>query len=100
MHVCVSVVQEVKYLNGFFGILYMWCQTGGIPRHSRRASSGSKENCSVDDLTSRRDVKNDACSKDEFDEGNVCDSSTIITLCSCVYHLYIATHLIVHLTVI
>ncbi|GBM97245.1 hypothetical protein AVEN_62541-1, partial [Araneus ventricosus] len=41
----------------------LWCQTDGSPRHSRRASSGSKENWSVDVLISRRDVKKDACSK-------------------------------------
>ncbi|GBN21634.1 hypothetical protein AVEN_135099-1 [Araneus ventricosus] len=35
----------------------MWCQADGSPRHSRRASSGSKENWPVDVLTSRRDVR-------------------------------------------
>ncbi|GBM00422.1 hypothetical protein AVEN_179231-1 [Araneus ventricosus] len=35
----------------------MWCQADGSPRHSRRASSGSKENWPVDAVTSRRDVR-------------------------------------------
>ncbi|GBO38361.1 hypothetical protein AVEN_134841-1 [Araneus ventricosus] len=38
-------------------------------RHSRRASSGSKENCPVDVLTSRGMFAKDACSKDDCDEG-------------------------------
>ncbi|GBM62310.1 hypothetical protein AVEN_157926-1 [Araneus ventricosus] len=51
---------DIRLLNlenfRFYG-KYMWCQTGGIPRHSRRASSGSKEKWLVDVLTSRRDVR-------------------------------------------
>ncbi|GBM00667.1 hypothetical protein AVEN_118017-1 [Araneus ventricosus] len=35
----------------------LWCQADGSPRHSRRASSGSKENPVVDAVTSRRDVR-------------------------------------------
>ncbi|GBO17341.1 hypothetical protein AVEN_58489-1, partial [Araneus ventricosus] len=56
----------------------MWCQTDGSPRHSRRASSGSKENYSVDAVTSRRDAKDDACSTDNLNDEKMCNSAAAV----------------------
>ncbi|GBN76983.1 Pro-Pol polyprotein [Araneus ventricosus] len=47
----------------------LWCQANGSSLHSRQlrgASSGYDQNSSVDALTSRRDVDNDACSNRRF----------------------------------